>query len=142
MGYVCEVLICVNYTSCCRLTNFNPAVTLALSLRFSWLHVSQFRTCDCDFFIPCRCSNASKEWTCTFLLHYLTQKAKWSWWFCTSRWHCSTSCPNILVDMASSDQRVYSNNDSTSHSTSHLIASNNNFTRSHNFVIHRIASQI
>ena len=30
-GFVCEVLVCANYASCCRLANFNSAVTHALS---------------------------------------------------------------------------------------------------------------
>ena len=42
--------------------------------------------------------------------------------------------PNILVDMISSDHRVYSNNDFTSDSISHAIA-HNDFSRSHNLVI-------
>ena len=33
--FVCEVLICVNYPSCHRLTNFNSAVTLALSFQLT-----------------------------------------------------------------------------------------------------------
>ena len=28
-GFVCEVLLCVNYASCRELANFNPAVTLS-----------------------------------------------------------------------------------------------------------------
>ena len=42
--------------------------------------------------------------------------------------------PNILVDVVSSDHRVYSNNDSILDSTSHAIACDN-FTRSRNLVI-------
>ena len=40
VGFGCEVLICVNYASCHGLTNFNSAVTLALSFQ---QHLSQFR---------------------------------------------------------------------------------------------------
>ena len=42
--------------------------------------------------------------------------------------------PPLLVDMASSDHRVHSNNDSTSDSTSHSIACDN-FTTSRNLII-------
>ena len=34
----------------------------------------------------------------------------------------NVTCPNILVDVVSSDRRVYSNNDYASDSTSHAIA--------------------
>ena len=34
-GFICEVLICVNYASCRGLTNFNSAVILALSFRLT-----------------------------------------------------------------------------------------------------------
>ena len=46
--------------------------------------------------------------------------------------------PNILVDVVSSDHRVYGNNDSTSDSTSHDIARDltcDDFVRSCNLVI-------
>ena len=42
--------------------------------------------------------------------------------------------PNILEHVVSSNHRVYSNNDSTSDSTSHAIA-HDEFTRSRNLVI-------
>ena len=108
---------------------------LLLHFCFSSMHVSQF--CVCDFFILCRCSNARG----TLLLHCLTQKAKESRCLYESRAqrHCNTSpiqltLPNIHVDVVSSDHRVYSNNDSTSDSNSHVIACDD-FTRSRNLVI-------
>ena len=68
-------------------------------------------------------------------------KGQRSRWLCESRarQHCNTSpmqltLPNIIVDVISSDHRVYSNNDSTSDSTSYAIASDD-FMRSHNLVI-------
>ena len=115
MGFVCKILTCANYVSCCGLANFNSAI---IALRFSSLHVSQFLAC-----YPMYCSNASKAWT--FLLCCLTQQAKGSWWLRTLQRHCSSfsnvTRPNIHVDMVSSDHRVYSNNDSgsTSDSTSY-----------------------
>ena len=34
-GFVCKVLICVNYASCRGLANFNSTVTLALSFQLT-----------------------------------------------------------------------------------------------------------
>ena len=45
-----------------------------------------------------------------------------------------STLPNILVDVVSSDHRVYNNNDSTSDSTSHAIACDG-FTTLGNMVI-------
>ena len=63
------------------------------------------------------------------------------WIICTTTLHHFSNVesnvltlPNILVDMVSSDHRVYNNNDSTSDSTSHAIA-HDDFTRSSNLVI-------
>ena len=104
---------------------------LLLHFRFSSLHVSEFHVC--DFFILCLCSNTSKEWT--FLLHYLTQKARGSRITCTmTLQHFSNvaNSPNICRRgiASSADQSVcsytYCNiNDSTSDSTSHTIARDN-----------------
>ena len=46
----------------------------------------------------------------------------------TSQHFSNVTCPNILVDVVSSDHRVCSNNDSTLDSTSHATA-HDNFTR-------------
>ena len=69
-GFVCEVLICVNYVSYRGLVNFNPAVTVTLSFQLT-AHV----TVPCLWFL-CPMS-PSKEWT--FLLDCLTVKA-WKAW--------------------------------------------------------------
>ena len=47
----------------------------------------------------------------------------------TLQYFSSVTCPNILVDVVSSDHAVYSNNDLTSDLTSHAIA-RDDFTRS------------
>ena len=56
-GFVCEVLICANYVSCCKLTHFNSVVTLAFSFQ-----LTARVTVPCFwFFILHLCTNTSKE---------------------------------------------------------------------------------
>ena len=44
-GFVCEVLICVNYANCCKLTNFNSAVTPQVIVSYSCTFISAHCTC-------------------------------------------------------------------------------------------------
>ena len=73
-----------------------------------------------------------KKWA--FLLCCLTQKIAVVVCIMTLQRFSNVTLPNTLVNVVSSDHRVYSNNDSTSDSTSHVIACDD-FTRSRNLVI-------
>ena len=121
--FVCEVIICAHYVSRHRLANFNFAVS------YSCIFVSAHCTCHSSVLVISLSyvSVQILQKSGNFCLSCLTQQAKGLWWLCAS--HCSIS-PNILVDMVSSDHRVYSNNNSTSQA----IACDD-FTRSHNLVI-------
>ena len=107
---------------------------LLLHFHFSSLYMSQFRAC--DFLYPISLFKYFKRVDIS-AFGCLKQKTKGSWWLCTSRWssqHFSNvTCPNILVDVVSSDHRVCSINDSTSNSTSHAIA-RDDFTRPRSLV--------
>ena len=119
-GFVCEVLICVNYASCCAsgLANFNFAVS------YSCIFVSAHCTCHSSVLVI----------SLSYVSVQILQKSES---FCFTAWpkrpkdcngcvnhvhddiaallQCSyIAFPNILVDIVSSDHRVYSNNDLTS----------------------------
>ena len=104
MGFVCNVLICVNYASCRRLADFNSTVTLALSFQLTaCVTVLCLR-----FLYPtyvCLCSNIYKGVDISASLPdpkgqrivvvvYITMALQ----------HFSkVTRPNILVDVVSSD---------------------------------------
>ena len=124
-GFVCKVLMCANYVSCRELTNFNSAVTLVL--------FSAHRTCQFWSVLVISLSYVSVQ-----ILHK-------SGHFCFAAWpkrpKDHSGCVhhddiaallqyNSPKHVVSSNHRVYSNNDSTSNSsTSHATACDY-FTRS------------
>ena len=122
------------YTSCCEVTNFNYAVTLALL--FSSQHVSQL--CSCDFNILCLCSNILKDrhfcfaaWPKRPMVVWITCMMTMQHFFNVAnslRHLCRGSYPLITESL------YYSNNFSTLDSISHAIACED-FTRSRNLVI-------
>ena len=78
---------------------------LFLHFHFSSLHVSRNHSSVLVISLSCLCSNTSKQWT--FLLHFLTRKAKGSWWLhhdnIAAYFRKHFSNVTILVDMVSSD---------------------------------------
>ena len=86
VGFGYKVLICANYASCCELTNFNSAVTLALSFQLT-AHVTVL----CLWFLYLM-SLFKYFKRGTLLLCCLTQKSIGSWWLCEScaRQYCNT----------------------------------------------------
>ena len=135
-GFVCEVLICANYASCRNITNFNSAVSYSATLAFLF-HLTTRVTVLC-LLSYVSVQTLQKRDTSASLPD--PNGLRIAMVVCN---RCMTTCstspmlltfPNILVDMVSSDNRVYSNNDSTSDSTSQAIA-RDKFTKSRNLVI-------
>ena len=125
-GFVYKILIGVNYVSCRELANFNSAGTLALSFQ-----LTACVTVSCLWFLyPMSLFKYFKEYRYFCFAAGPTKLKDRNGWVNHVHWqrHFAT-----LVDMLSSDHRVYRNNDS-SNSTSHPIA-RDNFTRSCKLVI-------
>ena len=143
-GFVYEVLICANYASC------RDLVILILQLAQSWVSYSWT-------FVSAHCKCHSSMLVISFYVsvQILQKRDTYAllpdpkrpkdWDGCVNHVHediafatlvllqCIT-LPNILIDVVSSDHRVYSNNDSTSASTSHAIA-HDDFMRLRSLVI-------
>ena len=105
-GFVCKILICADYVSCSELANYNCAVTLALLFRLT----ARATVPHVWFFILCLCSVRDTSALLCDPKGLRIAMVVCITWMTQTLQHFSNvaNSPNILVDVVSSDHRVYS----------------------------------